>query len=120
MLDIDHANYFFLGHDWDRDEGLIAVFRKVMKELEPWIVVRITRNHDARPFLSDPPGDTLSQTDRNAANQFRMRVFRSSKNEFVLAVRQEVQKAGIRLGHFDDDFDDMFENGFEIQLIADR
>ena len=49
-----------------------------------------------------------------------MRIFRRSKNEFVLTVRQKVQKAGIRLRHFDDDVDDMFENGFEIQLVADR
>ncbi len=39
----------------------MAVFRKVMKELETWIVARITRNHDARSFLSNPPGDALSQ-----------------------------------------------------------
>ena len=88
MLDIDHADHFFFGHDRYGDKGLMAVFWKVMKKLEPWIVVRITRNHDARSFLSDPPGDALSQTDRDAANQFRMRVLRGSKNEFVLAIRQ--------------------------------
>ena len=111
MLDIDHADHFFFGHDRYGDKGLMAVFWKVMKKLESWIVVRITRNHDARPFLSDPPGDTLPQPDRDTSDQFRVRVLRSSKNEFVLAVRQEVQEAGIRLGHFDDNFDDMFENG---------
>lgn len=99
---------------------MIAVFRKVVKKLEPWIVVRITLDHDARAFLSDPPGDAFPQTDRNAADQFRMRIFRGSQNEFVLAIRQEIEEAGIRLGDFDDDFDDMFENRFEIQLVADR
>ena len=120
MLNIDHADHFFFGHDRYGNKGLMAVFRKVMKKLEPWIVARITRNHDARSFLSDPPGDPLSQTDCDATDQFRMRVLRGSKNEFVLAIRQEVEKAGIRLGDFDDDFDNMFKNGFEIQLVADR
>ena len=120
MLDIDHTDDFFFSHDRHGDKGLMAVFWKVMKKLEPWIVVRITRNHDARSFLSDPPGDALPQPDRDTANQFRMRVLRGSKNEFVLAIRQEIEKAGIRFGDFDDHFDDMFENGFEIKLVADR
>jgi hypothetical protein len=33
MLDIDHADHFFFGHDRYGDRGLMAVFLKVMKKL---------------------------------------------------------------------------------------
>ena len=90
MLHVDHADDFLFGHDRHRNEGLMPIFRKVMKKFEAGIVARITGNDDARPFLRHPPRNAFPQPDRDASDQFGMRILRSSKNEFVLAVRQEI------------------------------
>jgi hypothetical protein len=55
MLNVDDANDFVLADNRNRQKGLITVFGQAMKNLEAWIVERVTLNGDGCFSLATQP-----------------------------------------------------------------
>ena len=121
MLDIDHTDHPVIrwGHDRHREKCLVLIFRQRVKELEPRILARVTRNRNRLDFLGDPTGDALADPHRNLSNQARMWVFRSSQNQILTRRIDQVDETGVTMRYIDNQLNDLPEHLIQIQRRAD-
>jgi hypothetical protein len=46
-------------------------------------------------------------------------ILRGAKNELISTIGQQIEQAGVCLGYLNNDLDNVLEDCFEIQLVAD-
>ncbi len=100
MLEIDHADYSIADNHGRGQEGLESVLRKIAEKLEPRIMVGFAANGEQAPLPSDPTGESFVEAEPDLANGIGVGSFGGAEDE--LALRDQVEKAGVGMGKFGD------------------
>jgi len=95
VLQVDDADGTSSAKERDGKEGLVAVFREFVEELEARVLRGIAGDGYGFEVLGDPSGDALADLELEAVEDFGVRILRGAEDKFFAF--QYIDKTGIAL-----------------------
>jgi len=107
-LEIDDADEFAAAENGNGEECFVAIFGEFAEGAEARVLVGVIADGDGNFMLGDPAGDAAADLELEAIDNFGVRIFGGTKDEFV--VLEDIDEAGVEFGDDGDEVDDLAED----------
>ncbi len=110
VMHVDDAHHLTGRDQRNRQERFIRIFHEGRKSLEPIIRICVGGQSHNRLVLHHPPGDAFPHGHSKVAEVGRVRNLRSAENDVPCLLFDQVDEAGIAVGHLHGQADDLPEH----------